>query len=76
MNALKLSRIAILLATSAALYSSTQAFPQTTKGEDGAITQPPSAESAETAKIRLTRKSAAQGSDDRFDPPPGQRYRQ
>jgi enoyl-CoA hydratase/carnithine racemase len=36
-----------------------EAFAQTTKGADGARTQPPAAESAETAKIRLTRKSAA-----------------
>jgi enoyl-CoA hydratase/carnithine racemase len=59
MKALKLGRIAILLVTSATLYSSTQAFAQTAKGADGAGAQPPAAESVEAAKIRLTRKSAA-----------------
>ena len=40
-------------------YSSTQAFAQTPNGVDGASAQALAAESAETAKIRLTRKSAA-----------------
>ena len=40
-------------------YSSTQAFARTPNGADGASAQAPAAESAETAKIRLTRKSAA-----------------
>ena len=40
-------------------YSSTQAFARTSNGADGASAQAPAAESAETAKIRLTRKSAA-----------------
>jgi len=59
MKSIKLSKVAMLLVASAALYTSTQAFAQTAKGADGAGTQPPAAASAETAKIRLTRKSAA-----------------
>jgi len=59
MKTLQLFRIAILLATSPVLYSSTQAFAQTAKAADGTSAQPPAAESTETTKIRLTRKSAA-----------------
>lgn len=59
MKVLNPSRAAILLAISAALYCSTQAFAQTTKAADGAGTKSQAAESAATAKIRLTRKSAA-----------------
>lgn len=59
MKALILSRIAILLVTSATLYFSAQAFAQTAKEAAGASMQPPADESSETAKIRLTRKSVA-----------------
>ncbi|MER8732529.1 enoyl-CoA hydratase/isomerase family protein [Mesorhizobium sp. M1227] len=59
MKVLSPSRAAILLAISAALCCSTQTFAQTTKAADGTGTQSQGAESAATAKIRLTRKSAA-----------------
>jgi enoyl-CoA hydratase/carnithine racemase len=61
MNALKLSGIALLLATSATLCAPTQAFAQTLKAAKAAHTHPAAAtdDTAPAAKIRLTRKSAA-----------------
>jgi enoyl-CoA hydratase/carnithine racemase len=60
MNALKPSGIAILLATSAALSAQPHAFAQPMKASKVATTQPAVwDETAPTAKIRVTRKSAA-----------------
>ncbi|WP_331375797.1 enoyl-CoA hydratase/isomerase family protein [Sinorhizobium chiapasense] len=57
MKAFKFGKLAVLLATSAMLCSSTPVFAQTAKASDSVNTQSLAAE--ETAKIRLTRKSAA-----------------
>lgn len=59
MKTINLSRTGVILAISVTLYYPTQVFSQVANGVGDAHARPPAVESAETAKIRLTRKSDA-----------------